>query len=86
MAVIAAAQHEIAEILFAVEPDERAQGKFAGSRFQTPCGQFDILASQCIFDVRDGELSSRERLSIDPDAHRVPATAANAHARDARYR
>ena len=82
--VLAARDHEIAEVLLRLEADERAQREFARAGLEPACRQLDVLAPQCGFDVGDGEPARRERLPIDPDAHGIAPAAADADARDAR--
>ena len=69
----AAADHEIAEILFAVESHFRAQRELALRRLDASGRQLHVLATQRILDIRDRELTRGQRLAIDPDAHRGTA-------------
>ena len=78
MPVRAARDHEVAEVLLGLEADHRAQRELARPRFEPPGRQLDVLAPQRVLDVGDGELARRERLAIDPDAHRVAARAVDA--------
>ncbi len=64
----------------------RAQRELARARLDPARGQLDVLAPQRVLDVGDRELARRERLPVDPDAHRVAAAADDADARDAGHR
>ena len=75
-----AADDELAEFLLGVEAGFRSQRQFALRRFEPACRQLHVLAAQRRLDVGDGELSRRQRLAVDPDAHRIAARAAHAHA------
>ena len=69
-----------------LEADQRAQRELARARLEAARGQLDVLAAQRVLDVGDRELARRERLAVDPDAHRVAAAADDADARDAGHR
>ena len=55
-------------------------------RLDAAGGQLDVLGAQRVLDVLHRELARRERLAIEPDAHRVATLAADADLRDARAR
>jgi hypothetical protein len=79
----AALDDEVAEVLLGFETDHRPQRELARPRFDAPGRQLDVLPPQCVLDVRDRHLSRRQRLAVEPDAHRIAATADDADAGDA---
>jgi hypothetical protein len=82
----AAPDHECAEILRSIQAHVRAQGELAGLRLQSAGGQLNVLSAKSAFDVSYRELATGERLTIQPDAHGVLASAANGHARHTGHR
>ncbi len=86
MAILAARDHEAAELLFCRQADERAQGKLDRARLDASRGQLDVFAAERVFDVGNRELSSGEQLPVDPHAHRVTAPPADGGSGDARDR
>ena len=86
VAVGAALDDEVAEVLLGLEADHRAQRELARPRLEPARGQLDVLAPQRVLDVGDRELARRERLAVDPDSHRVAAGALDADAGDTGHR
>ena len=83
IAVAALGQGELGEIVGFGVIALHAQGEIAALRFDATGRQFDILAPQRRFDVRNGEAARRQGLAVEPDAHRVALSAADVDTRHA---
>src|SRR5690606_14168304 len=75
MAVLALEQHELAEVLRGLVIAGDADLEIEVARFDPSGGKLEILGTQRVLDVDDGEVPCRERVPIEPDPHRRAAGA-----------
>ena len=83
MAILAAADRHRREGFVTGVVARDAQDEIAILRFDAPCAQLHVLRTQRGFHVGGGQAARRQRITVQPDAHRITLRAAQAHLRHA---
>jgi hypothetical protein len=76
VAVCAACQDEVFEVLHAPEPALDAHPEIPCQGLDVAGRQLDVLHAQGVFHIGDGQVAGGELIAVDPDAHRILQPAA----------
>ena len=80
VAVLAAFESELAEVLGCFKCPVGADGEGAFAGFDGAGGEFDVFGDKGLLDIRDSKSARGEGAAVDPDAHCPGLVAAHLHA------